>query len=82
MVEYSQGKEGDFDGYEVKNRRWKEYRYVRGQLAARVVSPHGPTLEGVQVAALIDPNTHTWNVNLLHQHFLSFEANRIKAIPL
>ena len=50
--------------------------------SAKVVSPHVQALEGAQVAALINPSTRTRNINLLHQHFLSFEANRIKAIPL
>ena len=39
-------------------------------------------MEGAQVAALINPNTRSWNINLLNQHFLSFEVSRIKAIPL
>nr|POE57659.1 hypothetical protein CFP56_38440 [Quercus suber] len=53
-----------------------------GKGSAKVVSPHALGLEGAQVAVLINPNTHTWNINLLNQHFLSFEENRIKAIPL
>ena len=47
-----------------------------------MVSPHVPTLEGAQVAALINPDSMTWNQNMLQQHFLSFEADRIKTIPL
>ena len=49
---------------------------------ARIVSPQVATLKGSQVAALINPNTQSWNINLLNQHFLSFEVTRIKAIPL
>ena len=49
---------------------------------AKVVSPHVPVLEGAQVAALINSDTRTWNQNMLQQHFLSFEADRIKTIPL
>ena len=45
---------------------------------AKVVSPYVPAFEGAKVAALINPNIRTWNIDLLHQHFLSFEANRIK----
>ena len=45
---------------------------------AKVVFPHVPAFEGAKVVALINPNTRTWNIDLLHQHFLSFEANRIK----
>ena len=49
---------------------------------AKIVSPHVPILQGALVAALINSNTRIWDRNLLHQHFLSFEANSIKAIPL
>ena len=49
--------------------------WLLGKGSARVVSPHVLALEGAQVVALINPNSRTWNINLLHQHFLSFEAN-------
>ena len=53
-----------------------------GKGSAKVVSPHVLALEGAQVAALINSDTRTWNLNMLQQHFLSFEANCIKTIPL
>nr|POF15765.1 putative ribonuclease h protein [Quercus suber] len=53
-----------------------------GKGSARIVSPQVAALKGAQVAALINPNTRSWNIDLLNQHFLSFEVTRIKAIPL
>ena len=50
--------------------------------SARIVSPQVAALEGPQVVAPINPNTHSWNINLLNQHYLSFEVSQIKAIPL
>ncbi|KAL0006726.1 hypothetical protein SO802_008228 [Lithocarpus litseifolius] len=68
---------GDGKNIDIYKDNW-----LLGKGSARIVSPHVQVLEGAQVAALINPEMHTWNTNLLHQHFLSFEANRIKAIPL
>ena len=68
---------GDGKSIDIYKDNW-----LPGKGFAKVVSPHAPRLEGAQVVALINPNTRTWNINLLHQHFLSFESNRIKAIPL
>ena len=68
---------GDGKSIDIYRDNW-----LPGKGSAKVVSPHVQALEGAQVAALINPSTRTWNINLLHQHFLSFEANRIKAIPL
>ena len=56
--------------------------WLPGKGSARIVSPQVAALKGSQVAALINPNTRSWNINLLNQHFLSFEVTRIKAIPL
>ena len=56
--------------------------WLPGKGSARIVSPQVVALKGAQVAALINPNTRTWNINLLNQNFLSFEVTRIKAIPL
>nr|POE54017.1 lectin 1 [Quercus suber] len=50
--------------------------------AAIAVSPLVPTLVGTHVAALINLDTRTWNQNMIRQNFLSFEAERIQAIPL
>ena len=50
--------------------------------SAKIVSSHVPSLQGAKVATLINLNTRTWDQRLLRQHFLSFEANRIQAIPL
>ena len=68
---------GDGKSIDIYRDNW-----LPGKGSARVVSPNVQALEGAQVAALINLSTRTWNINLLHQHFLSFEANRIKAIPL
>ena len=50
--------------------------------SAKIVSPQRPELDSAQVAALINPSTHSWDQNMVDQNFLLFEANRIKAIPL
>lgn len=53
-----------------------------GKGSAKIVSPHVTSLQGAKVATLINLNTRTWDPSLLPQHSLSFEANRIQAIPL
>ena len=68
---------GDGKSTSIYNDNW-----LPGRGSAKVVSPHAPTLEGAQVVALINPDSMTWNKNMLQQHFLSFEADRIKSIPL
>ena len=68
---------GDGKSTSIYNDNW-----LPGRGSAKVVSPHAPTLEGAQVAAFINPDSMTWNQNMLQQHFLSFEADRIKSIPL
>ena len=72
-----QWRTGDEKGINIYNDNW-----MPGKGSAKVVSPHVLTLEGAQVAALINSDTRTWNQNMLQQHFLSFEANCIKTIPL
>ena len=47
-----------------------------------MLSPRIPALEGATVDCLIRPDTRTWDHGLIDQHFLWFEAQRIKAIPL
>ena len=61
---------GDGKSIDIYRDNW-----LPGKGSARVVSPHVLALEGAQVAALINPNTSTWKINMLHQHFLSFEAS-------
>ena len=68
---------GDGKDINIYNDNW-----LPGNGSAKVVSPHVPALEGAQVAALINPDSMTWNQNLIQQNFLSFEADRIKTIPL
>ena len=68
---------GDGKSINIYNDNW-----LPGKGSARVVSPYVSTLEGAHVAALINLDTRTWNQNMLQQHFLSFEADRIKTIPL
>nr|POF14797.1 hypothetical protein CFP56_33006 [Quercus suber] len=50
--------------------------------SSKVISPRVPELEGAKVSALISSATGTWDQTLLHQHFFTFEAQRIMAIPL
>lgn len=68
---------GDGKSIDIYGENW-----LPGKGSARIVSPQVAALKGSQVAALINPNTRSWNINLLNQHFLSFEVTRIKAIPL
>ena len=68
---------GDGKSIDIYNDNW-----LPRKGSAKIVSPHVPTLQGALVAGLINSDTRTWDQNLLHQNFLSFEANRIKAIPL
>ena len=68
---------GDGKSTSIYNDDW-----LLGRGSAKVVSPHAPTLEGAQVAALINLDSMTWNQNMLQQYFLSFEADHIKSIPL
>ena len=56
--------------------------WLLGSGSAKVVSPCVPALEGANVDFLINPDTGTWDCNLIDQHFLWFEAQWIKAIPL
>ncbi|XP_075670450.1 uncharacterized protein LOC142640263 [Castanea sativa] len=66
---------GDGKSINIYNENW-----LPGRGSAKVVSLHVHALEGAQVAALINPDTRTWNQNMLQQHFLSFEANRYKLL--
>ena len=50
--------------------------------SSKIISPWVPELEGAKVSALISQVTSTWDQTLLHQHFFTFEAQRIMAIPL
>ena len=68
---------GDGKSIDIYRDNW-----LLGKGSARIVSPQVAALEGAQVATLINPNTQSWNINMLNQHFLSFEVTRIKAIPL
>ena len=47
---------GDGKSINIYNDNW-----LPGKGSARVVSPHVSTLEGAHVAALINPDTRTWN---------------------
>ena len=68
---------GDGKSTSIYNDNW-----LLGRGSAKVVSPHAPTLEGAQAVALINLDSITWNQNMLQHYFLSFEADRIKSIPL
>ena len=68
---------GDGKSIDIYNDNW-----LQGKGSAKIVSPHVPSMQGAKVATLINSDTRTWDQSSLHQHFLSFEANRIKAIPL
>ena len=56
--------------------------WLPGGGSSKIVSPRVPELEGAKVSTLISQDTGTWDQNLIFQHFLSFEAQRIMAIPL
>ena len=68
---------GDGKSIDIYNDNW-----LPRKGPAKIISPHVPILQGALVVALINSDTKTWDQNLLHQHFLSFEASSIKAIPL
>nr|POE83460.1 putative ribonuclease h protein [Quercus suber] len=68
---------GDGESINVYDDNW-----LPGKGSAKVLSPQSGALEGARVAALINSDTRTWDQNVLQQHFLSFEACRIRAIPL
>ena len=56
--------------------------WLPGKGTAKILSPQSGGLEDARVAALINPDTRTWDQNVLKQNFLSFEVSRIQAIPL
>ena len=68
---------GDGKSIDIYNDNW-----LPRKGPAKIISPHVPILQGALVVALINSDTRKWDQNLLHQHFLSFEASSIKAIPL
>ncbi|XP_030930993.1 uncharacterized protein LOC115956857 [Quercus lobata] len=68
---------GDGKSINVYNDSW-----LPGKGSKKILSPKSGALEGARVAALINPNTRTWDQNVLQQHFLSFEVSRIQAISL
>ena len=68
---------GDGKSIKIYNDNW-----LPGSGSAKVVSPCVPALEGANVDFLINPDTGMWDCNLIDQHFLWFEAQRIKAVPL
>ena len=55
--------------------------WLPGKESAKVSSPHIPALEGATMDRLIRPDTRTWDHGLIDQHFLWFEAQRIKSYP-
>ena len=68
---------GDGESIKIYNDNW-----LPDSGSAKVVSPCVPALEGANVDFMINPDTGTWDFNLIDQHFLWFEAQWIKAIPL
>ena len=56
--------------------------WLPGGGSSKIISPRVPELEGEKVSTLISQDTGTWDQTLLHQHFFTFEAQRIMAIPL
>ena len=59
-----------------------EANWLPGESQGRILSPPSPTFRSATVSALIDPQTNTWNDNLVDSIFLPFEAQKVKAIPL
>ena len=56
--------------------------WLPGGGSSKIISPQVPELEGEKVSTLISQDIGTWDQTLLHQHFFTFEAQRIMAIPL
>ena len=56
--------------------------WLPGDSQGRILSPPSPAFRSATVSGLIDPQSHTWNDNLVDSIFLPFEAQKIKAIPL
>ena len=56
--------------------------WLPGEGTPTIISPRVPELEGAKVSTLISADTGTWDQNILRQHFIHFEAQRIMAIPL
>ena len=52
---------GDGKSIDIYRDNW-----LPGKGFARIVSPQVAALEGAQVAAFINPNTRSWNINLLN----------------
>ena len=55
---------GDGKSIDIYRDNW-----LPGKGFARIVSPQVAALEGAQVAAFINPNTRSWNINLLTSIF-------------
>ena len=56
--------------------------WLPGGGSSKIISPRVPKLEGAKVSALIFQDIGPWDQTLLHQHFFTFEAQSIMAIPL
>ena len=51
-------------------------------LSTKLASPRGNFPAGATVSQLLEPETGGWNVPLIENDFLPFEAQKILAIPL
>ena len=46
--------------------------WLPGKRSTKIVSPRRPELNGAQVAALINPYTHSWDQNMVDHNFFTF----------
>lgn len=67
-------------GYGQKIQIWDEKQLPNSSLY-KVISPKSPNPLVSLVSDLIDINDKRWNIDLLQQVFLPFEANYIGGIP-
>lgn len=62
-------------------RVWKD-AWIPGSQTRKVLSPGGKSNANLEVGALIDLISRSWNEGLVKQMFLPFEADRVLSIPL
>lgn len=64
-----------------KIRVWKDPWLPRPQSRC-VLSPRGNAVHDMEVGSLICPINKCWKIDLVQQHFLPFEVERILNIPI
>lgn len=56
--------------------------WIPGTQSRKILSPKGDSNSELEVGALINPITRSWNPELVMQLFLPFEQERVMNIPL